>query len=101
MPKILSQSQIDQFQEEGFLAPIRIMSREEALGLRGCLERFEASTGGPLQGNLRHKSHLLFTWLADLVRHRRLLDAVEDLYGPDLLCWTSNFFIKERESPAF
>ena len=30
-----------------------------------------------------------------------LLDAVEDLHGPDLLCWTTNFFIKEAADPAF
>ena len=28
------------------------------------LEAFEAKTGGPLKGDLRHKSHLLFSWLA-------------------------------------
>ncbi len=29
------------------------------------------------------------------------MDAIEDLHGPDLLCWTSNFFIKEAADPAF
>jgi non-haem Fe2+, alpha-ketoglutarate-dependent halogenase len=101
MPKLLSQAQLDRFHEEGFLAPIRVMSAVEALGYRRRLERFETTTGGPLAGDLRHKSHLLFTWLADLVRHARILDAVEDLYGPDLLCWSSSFFIKEEESPAY
>lgn len=101
MPKLLSRSQIDRFHEQGFLAPIRVMPAAEALEYRRRLERFEAGAGGPLRGELRHKSHLLFAWLADLVRHPRILDAVEDLYGPDLLCWTSNFFIKEKESPAF
>jgi non-haem Fe2+, alpha-ketoglutarate-dependent halogenase len=98
---MLSRSQIEQFREQGFLSPIRIMPAQEALEYRRRLERFEATTGGPLRGEYRHKSHLLFTWLADLVRHPRILDAVEDLYGPDLLCWTTNFFIKEEESPAF
>jgi ectoine hydroxylase-related dioxygenase (phytanoyl-CoA dioxygenase family) len=50
---------------------------------------------------MRHKSHLLFVWLAELVRCRSILDAVEDLHGPDLLCWTTNFFIKEAADPAF
>jgi len=98
---MLSRSQIEQFREQGFLSPIRIMPAQEALEYRRRLERFEATTGGPLRGEYRHKSHLLFTWLTDLVRHPRILDAVEDLYGPDLLCWTTNFFIKEEESPAF
>src|SRR5579862_4455278 len=101
MPKLLSPTQIARFWEEGYLAPVRVMSEAEAADYRGRLESFEASTGGPLGGDLRHKSHLLFTWLADLVRHPRILDAVEDLYGPDILCWTSNFFIKERASPSF
>jgi non-haem Fe2+, alpha-ketoglutarate-dependent halogenase len=101
MPKLLSRSQIEQYREEGFVAPVPVMTKAEALALRARLERFERETGGPLKGDLRHKSHLLFTWLADLVRHPRILDAIEDLYGPDLLCWSSNFFIKERESPAY
>jgi hypothetical protein len=101
MRKILTQAQIDQFRHQGFVSPIRVMPVEEAIGYRRRLERFEATSGGPLRGDLRHKSHLLFTWLGDLVRHPRILDAVEDLYGPDLLCWNTNFFIKERESPAF
>jgi non-heme Fe2+,alpha-ketoglutarate-dependent halogenase len=32
---------------------------------------------------------------------RSILDAVEDFHGPDLLCWTTNFFIKEAADPAF
>jgi hypothetical protein len=35
------------------------------------------------------------------VRCRSIFDAVEDLYGPHLLCWTTNFFIKEAADPAF
>ncbi len=101
MPKILTPAQIEQYREEGFIAPLRVMSPAEAEQLRHRLEAYEACAGGPIGGDLRHKSHLLFTWLADLVRHPVILDAVEDLYGPDLLCWSSNFFIKERQNPAF
>src|SRR5207248_9994115 len=53
------------------------------------------------EGALRHKSDLLFTWLADLVCNSKMVDAIEDLYGPNLLCWTTNFFIKEAQNPAF
>src|SRR6516165_3651500 len=78
-----------------------VMSETEAAELRGRLDAFERRTGGPLKGDLRHKSHLLFTWLAKLVRRSSILDTVEDLHGPDLLCWTTNFFIKEAADPAF
>ncbi len=36
----------------------------------------------------------------DLVRHPAILDAVEDIIGPDILCYTSTFFVKEPHSPA-
>jgi phytanoyl-CoA dioxygenase PhyH len=101
MPKILTQQQIEQFHRDGCVSPVRVMSEEDALELRRRLEAFEAGTGGPLKGDLRHKSHLLFSWLGDLVRHERIVDAIEDLYGPNLLCWTTNFFIKEKNNPAF
>src|SRR5690349_17009721 len=101
MPKLLTQAQIDTFHRDGCVFPIRVMSEADAAALRARLEAFERETGGPLKGALRHKSHLLFTWLGDLVRNRNIVDAIEDLYGPNLLCWTTNFFIKEANNPAF
>ncbi len=101
MPKVLTQSQIDTYWRDGCVFPIRVMSREQAQELRQRLESFESSTGGPLKGDLRHKSHLLFPWLNDLVHDSRIVGAIEDLYGPNLLCWTTNFFIKEAANPAF
>ena len=101
MPKMLTAEQIEQFHRDGYVSPIRVMSAEDAARLRARLEEHEARAGGPLAGGMRHKSHLLFTWLADLVRLPPVLDAVEDLYGPDLFVWTTNFFIKERTAPAY
>ena len=101
MSKILTEAQIEQFRRYGCVFPIRVMSEAEALAIRSKLEDYERRSGGPLAGDLRHKTHLLFPWLADLVRNSRIVDAIEDLYGPNLLCWTTNFFIKEANNPAF
>jgi hypothetical protein len=101
MPRTLTQAQVDQYRHDGCVFPIRVMAEADAAELRRRLEDFESKTGGPLKGDLRHKSHLLFSWLGDLVRNERIVDTVEDLYGPDLLCWTTNFFIKEARNPAF
>jgi len=54
-----------------------------------------------MQGAVRHKPHLLFTWLNDLIRHPRILDAVEDIIGPDILCWGTSFFIKEKRDASY
>lgn len=101
MQKSLAATQIRQYEELGYVAPIRVMSEAAAAELRGRLETYEKATGGALHGSLRHKTHLLFTWLADLVRNENILDVIEDLYGRNLLCWTTNFFIKEAHTEAF
>jgi hypothetical protein len=98
--KFLSDSAVRQYREAGYVAPVRALSTAEAGALRARLEAFEGGAG-PLAGKLRHKSHLLFTWLNDLVRHDRILDAVEDLIGPDILCWGTSFFIKEPRNTAY
>src|SRR4051812_884071 len=99
--KALTQQQVEQYWRDGFVPKIRVMSREDAERARAALEDYEQRTGGPLRGNLRHKAHLLFPFLSEIVRNNRILDAIEDLYGPNLFCWTSNFFIKEARNPAF
>ncbi|MEO6269073.1 MAG: phytanoyl-CoA dioxygenase family protein [Lautropia sp.] len=101
MNKLLTEEQVERFRREGYLSPVRVMDEAAAIAVRDKLEAFERTTGGPLRGELRHKSHLLFKFLSDVVHHEKIVDAIEDLYGADLLCWTSNFFIKEANTPAF
>jgi non-heme Fe2+,alpha-ketoglutarate-dependent halogenase len=99
--KALSPAAVEQYRRDGFYFPVRVLSPAEAGKYRARLEAVERAHGGPLGGQLRHKSHLLFTWLNELIRHPRILDAAEDLLGPNLLCWSSSFFIKEARDPAF
>ncbi len=97
----LDDATIARYRRQGYAAPIQAVSSAEALSLRRQLEAFERVQGGPLAGDLRHKTHLLFTWLDALVRHPAILDAVESVIGPDILIWNSNFFVKEAEDPGF
>lgn len=101
MPKLLTSTQVDEYHDNGAVWPIRVMGEDEARSFRSALEAHEARAGQPLQGNMRHKTHLLFTWADELVHHSRILDAVEDCIGPNIVCWTTNFFIKESGSPGF
>jgi ectoine hydroxylase-related dioxygenase (phytanoyl-CoA dioxygenase family) len=101
MTKLLSQAAVEAYRRDGFYSPVRVMSAADAQGYRAALEVHEAKSGQPLQSNMRHKTHLLFTWADALVHHPKVLDAVEDAIGPDILCWTTTFFIKEANSPGF
>jgi non-haem Fe2+, alpha-ketoglutarate-dependent halogenase len=101
MPKRLSNSALEAYRLDGYYFPVPVLSREEVAHFRRCLEEHEAKIGEPLQGNFRHKAHLLFTWVDELVHHPKIVDSAEDILGPNLLCWTTNFFIKEANSPGF
>jgi non-heme Fe2+,alpha-ketoglutarate-dependent halogenase len=101
MSSRLSDAAIERYERDGYHFPVRVLSAAEARQCRERLERVERDLGGPLRGTYRVKPHLLFTWLADLVRHPALLDAVESVLGPDLLCWNSSFFTKEARSPGY
>jgi hypothetical protein len=97
----LSQQQIGQYQHEGFVTPVRVLPETEARGLRTKLEAVEADKGGKLDPPQRSKAHLLFKWLDDLIRDPRVLDPIEQLIGPNILCWNTLFWIKEAHSSSF
>ena len=101
MTKLLSEAAIAQYRRDGYYLPVRILDDGEVAANRQKLEAFEASQGHPVEGAQRSKSHLLFTWIDDLMRNDRILDAVEDLIGPDILCWNTFFWIKEPRSETF
>ena len=96
MPKYFTQTQIDAFQERGYSDPIRFMSPAEMRTFRDLMEAFERDHPEE-QGKLVQNPHLLFRWLDGLVRHPVLLDGLEDLVGPDILCTVSAF---RRKNPG-
>ena len=93
--KRLDAQSIEAFNREGYLAPIRVISDAQAKTCRMKLEDYERSTGAPVSGIYRFKLNLLFKWADDLIRNEAILDVVEDLLGPNILCWNSNLFLKE------
>lgn len=101
MPKVLTDKQIQNYHRNGYHFPLDLLSPAETQQLRRRIEDYEAKSGGPIKGEMRHKSHIVFTWLNELVRHPKLLDAVEDVLGPNILCWSTSFFIKEPRDPGF
>lgn len=100
MPKFLTTAQIEKFHTDGYVAPLRVISPERAAAIRQQLEDFE-KTNGPLMKVARFRPHMLLTCIRDLVREERIIDAVEDLFGPNILVWSSDFLIKEPRDPGF
>jgi len=101
MSKALTEAQVAHYRDRGFLSPVSALTADTAAIARAKLEEHEAQVGGVLGPLHRSKSHLLFTWVDDIMRHDPLLDAVEDLIGPNILCWNTIFWIKEPRTESY
>ena len=101
MGKRLTQAQVDSFHEHGFLPGIDMFGEDECDAFRSRVETFERTRPEAVGWAFDIKTNLLFDWVYDLGRDPRLLDAVEDLIGPDVLLTNSIFRIKEPDSATY
>jgi non-haem Fe2+, alpha-ketoglutarate-dependent halogenase len=100
MPKILSPSQIEAFDRDGFVAPVRGIDERRALYYRQQLEAFEARYPDQ-QIKLDQKAHMICPWVDEMIREPGILDATEDLIGPDILCWGTSLRSKRPDGRTF
>ena len=101
MPKTLSSQQVAAYERDGFVFPVPVLSAAETYALRADLESWEQRVSHLIDWPEKSKSYLLFDWADRLVHHPRVLDAVEDLIGPDILVYHSTLFSKEAHQDAF
>ncbi len=63
MPKLLSRAAVEKYNRDGYYFPIDVLSEAETRELRAKLEAHEGRTGGPINGDKRHRapslSHLV------------------------------------------
>jgi non-heme Fe2+,alpha-ketoglutarate-dependent halogenase len=95
-PKKLTQQQVHQFNEKGYLFPLEVFTAAEAEGNRryfdGLMARAKAAG---------HNSYSINGWqrrcrsIYDLVYEPRILDYVEDLLGPNLVNIMTHYFSKD------
>lgn len=102
MPKKLSEDQIAAYRRDGFCFPVDLLSETEVKAARGRMEALETKHGREnLKLYLKEGPHYVFRFASELARHPRVLDAVEDLIGPDVLLWSSAIWIKEAGDGRF
>lgn len=101
MLKKLSTTQVRDYRANGYLYPLDGLTAGEVARYREELRKTEAHLGGSLMAidkKFRGNLHFMCRWVDELARTPAILDAVEDLLGPDILLYTSRFFIKEPQS---
>lgn len=89
------------YQAQGYICPIRVIPEQAAANLAQKVADIEAEFGAEADDLLRSNIHYLFPDLYDLVCDPAILDHVEAVLGPDILCWSSSFFSKPPHDPSF
>ena len=101
MSHALSLAEVARYERDGYLFPFDVLAPDEVAAARRKLETFEAKQGGPLQRPLIAMCHLYAGFVDEIIRSPRVLDPVESLIGPDILCWECAFLTKEPKAPSF
>ena len=99
--KVLSQAQITQYHEAGFISPVDVLSEQEANEYLQRFEEAERRYPALAHAHKRNNVHLSFKCLDELAHHRVILDAVEDLIGAHFSLWATVLFCKEPQSPHY
>ncbi|MGI9611426.1 MAG: phytanoyl-CoA dioxygenase family protein [Acidimicrobiales bacterium] len=101
MSLALRSDQIEHYESQGWLSPLDVVTEAEAAEVRAKLEAFETEHGAFGTRPERSRAYLPFTWVDELMRTPSLVDIVEDLIGPDILCWNAIFWIKEPGAGSY
>ena len=99
-PKMLTAGQIEQYNELGFVRPFDAYSQSEIAGIRAYVDGMLEDMGpdGAFGINC-YQARLSGLW--DIATDARILDYVEDIIGPDIVCWATAILSKPARSVEY
>ena len=97
----LTVSQIKQYKEEGYVAPIEALSRDEAFEIRDEIEFIEKKWPNELEGLGRNYVHLISPVFDKVGHNQKILNAVESIIGKNILICGTTLFIKNANEKGF
>ena len=97
----LSSNQLKQYEDEGFVSPINIFSKEKAKEIRNEIELIENKMPGELEKSGRYNAHLISPLLDEITHNSKILDAVQSLIGENILVCGTTLFIKNPNEQGF
>lgn len=100
-PKTLTSNQIKHFNERGYIIPFDIYTQDETDENRRYFDNLleEAQKKG-LNDYSFNGYHKQCAEIWDIVTHPKILDLVEDLLGPNFVCWGTHYFCKLAHDPS-
>jgi len=96
---MLTEKQLTDYEELGFLNSIPILSAAEVSYFRAAVEQTCALLGGRV--TRLDQPHYYFRWAWDLSTHPRVLDCMEQLIGPNIMLKSTRLFYKFGSSDSF
>jgi chlorinating enzyme len=97
----LSLEQINQYKEDGYIAPLNILSKEEANEIKQEIELIEKKWPNELEGLGRNYIHLISPVFDKVCHNPIILDAVESIIGKNILVCGTTLFIKNPDQKGF
>lgn len=97
-PQKLSRAQIATYNHAGFVRPFDIFSAQEISELRAYFDGLMAGMGpNGSYGINCYQARMAGIW--DVATDTRILDHVQDLIGPNIICWASAILSKAPGDP--
>ena len=97
----LSEQQIKFYDEKGYIAPIDVLSKQEANEIRQEIETIEKKWPNALEGIGRNYVHLISPVFNKVCLNNKILDAVESIIGKNILICGTTLFIKNSNEKGF
>jgi len=97
----LTPKQIKDYNDHGYVAPINVITSEEANKIRREIEKIENNWPNELSGLGRNYVHMISPTFDELCHNSKILDAVESIIGKDILICGTTLFIKNPNQEGF
>ena len=97
----LSSNQLKQYEDQGYISPIEVLSSSEALEARREIELIEKKMPNEIDNTGRYNVHLISPKLDSIVHNSKILDAVESIIGKNILVCSTTLFIKNPNEQGF
>ncbi len=97
----LSSNQLKQYEDQGYVYPIEVLSSSEALEAREEIELIEKKMPNEIDKSGRYNVHLISPKLDSIVHNSKILDAVESVIGKNILVCSTTLFIKNPNEQDF
>ena len=100
MPK-LSSNQLQEYNDNGYVAPIEVLTKDEAFEIRKEIENIETKWPDQFKGAGRNYVHMISPILDKVCHNPKILDAVESIIGKNILICGTTLFIKNPYEKGF